>query len=183
MRQSLVTSVRDSVQARSQLASKAPRQASEPPFKPFQTARPVIRPKNSNSKTIYLNEKVLERINQKLRKQDFKKSLRERDVISAEIQITEALSGLQDVSPVQQGGSAAFNRDQATLQTANVFQGYVQGFFRLCLQQGKLAAALSLAQKLPPDPPLFTFLLKACLDYGDLYAVTQAVEVMNRRFP
>lgn len=70
-------------------------------------------------------------------------------------------------------------RVEALPLTAQALQGTHQEFFRLCLQRGRLDNALELARLLPPNPLLFTPLLKECVDHGDLYAVMKAVEVRS----
>ena len=62
---------------------------------------------------------------------------------------------------------------------ASVLKGLHQQFFKACLRKRNLDAALEYARFLPPDPYLFTMLLKACTDYGNLFSVTKAVEVGN----
>lgn len=63
------------------------------------------------------------------------------------------------------------------------FQGQHQPFFRVCLKTRRLDAALEYARWLPPNAAIFTMLLKECVQHGDLYAVTQAVEVRREGHP
>lgn len=62
---------------------------------------------------------------------------------------------------------------------AQILTGLHQPFFKMCLKRKKVGPVLEYAELLPPDPYLFSQLLKACLDYGDLRAVTRAVEVSH----
>jgi len=45
------------------------------------------------------------------------------------------------------------------------------------LQARRLDAGLEYARWVPPNAALFTVLLKECVQHGDLFAVTQVVEV------
>ena len=67
--------------------------------------------------------------------------------------------------------------EQASYVFARMLSGLHQPFFKMCLRWKKLEPALEYAEFLPPDPHLFSSLLKACLDHGNLQFVTKAVEV------
>ena len=66
---------------------------------------------------------------------------------------------------------------RAAKYLANVLRGQHQLVFKVCLEKRNLSAALEYARLLPPSPILFSSLLKECLDRGDYYAVSKAVEV------
>ena len=59
----------------------------------------------------------------------------------------------------------------------NILRGQHKLVFKVCLQQRNLSAALEYARLLPASPILFSSLLRECLDRGDYYAVSKAVEV------
>ena len=125
-----------------------------------------------------LDAELLSEINDRLSSRKFQASLRSRNLARAELQINEVLSLYQESRWLQQQATRlALPAEHGRQRSAHVLYGHVQSFFTLCLQQKKLAAALNCARILPPTPSLFTALLKACLDHGDFYAVSQAVEV------
>ena len=81
---------------------------------------------------------------------------------------------------------AAHSQRQKPLQRLSIrgsrvferrLNGLHQDYFKICLRRRNVDAVLEYARNLPPDPHLFTILLKACTDYSNLAAVTKAVEV------
>ncbi len=123
--------------------------------------------------------RTLTEINEKLSGRRFQGNLRDGNLPLAERQINEVLSVYQQSHWHKDLQLSAPLSKQTDLRPLQALHENVQAFFTLCLQQKKLASALSCARLLPPSPPLFTALLKACLDHGDFHAVAQAVEVGN----
>ena len=98
-----------------------------------------------------------------------------RSLAQAERSVSQVLRNWQE----QHGLGTVAPPAKQPQKSADDLYGHVQGFFNLCLQQKQLPAALDRAKTLPAVPSLFTALLKACLDHGDFYAVSKAVEVIT----
>lgn len=129
----------------------------------------------TSAKSRPLDTQLLSDVSDKLARQELQASLKKGNLAQAESHISQVLSLYQGQAWSHQDplGSSAKKRPKS----GHDLYGQVQSFFTLCLQQKRLATALNCARNLPANPSLFTALLKACLDHGDFYAVSQAVQV------
>lgn len=145
----------------------------------------------SSSATASVAELVLDEValgrqlNQDFNAARFRRSVHQGDLKSAMQQVRALGAALGRTHPASASEAALPpHATPLSLAAANTFAKLVHSshhkFFSLCLRRGKLDWALEYAKLLPPDPQLFTPLLKTCLDHGDLYTITKVVEVSGR---
>lgn len=152
------------------------------------------RPQHKDQLTEYIPESAdqanldVELLSREFRAARFRRSVQQGDIKAAmqqvrsladslrrsEIQLAEAASEQCTSERTQQWSLKAAQYFAQTFQSSHV------GFFSLCIRKRKLDSALEFARLLPPEPQLFTPLLKTCLDFGDLHAVMKAIEVSRR---